>query len=1001
MIFIHDNFKKVVASFWSVLLFFFVAETTVAQQTIDPNSFKNPNILSPDVANLGEFGRVPVLPFNGTVDVSIPLYTLKYRDMEVPLILLYNTRGNKVETFRSWVGLGWSLISGGVITREVNYQPDEEQLNFGKIREDREDWWRASETIDGPDEFSFNFLGHTGSFYMDRNGKWQIKSKDANSLKIDCVVADKLDANEGGPLYNVKNIITFVITTQDGTTYTFGRQAEAIEKTRSCKLTAVPEEDPFGVPLLVSNAWHLVEIKNQKGQINFKYKRGGHISARNVTEICRDPWITEMNPSIETPNEANATRYNGHYLSYLESIEAPQYCTLKFNMAESADLKYESFNFVQRFYALVSAEPGGSVTKDLFFSLGYFPLDAYNNKEKYFKLDNIKISYAGQNTEDQVKFSYIDNSTERLKLSKVTIYPQENLSEHSYSFTYNPQKLPSYLSGRVDHWGYYNGRNFYGDKLKIGIKEPPDLVAYFNSREPDPSFLQAEILNKIEYPTGGSTTFVYEPHDYSSIVMYKPMGVQGTPQKFAGGLRIKKIINIDGVTTLPLVREFFYTKDFIQGGTLSSGVCTGLPVYYESGYDRLGSSFRFCSSPNGFAGLSDGNHITYTEVVERNTDGSYKKYTYSNHDNGYLDMAPDLIKMGRSITTDVASVYTSYICSKRELERGLLLQSDVFNSDRKLLLSEINTYNSEDNKYEQFLKQKLDITSIGGATFLVTSRLFYFWPFLAKQEQVEYDKNGNRFSTVKVFDYDRENRLPRMQSQLINNDNYIITRYKYATDFIGNVVYDEMVKRNMIAPVVETIVEKKFPESLRLNTGTSSIIQPYKLSHKKTNYGLWNESKHILPISQEEGNEGSPLKTVVKFEGYDNYGNLIQSRTSKGILTSYLWGYSGLYPVAEINGLDYSRAFRVVDENILLNVNNVFSEQQIMSELDKLRSNLNAALIKTYTYRFGDGMTQTKNAQGVRTYFYYDRAHRLSMTKDNDGSIIKMYDYNYKLPSNY
>ena len=41
------------------------------------------------------------------------------QEIQVPISLKYNAQGIKVQQDASWVGLGWSLLSGGLISRSV------------------------------------------------------------------------------------------------------------------------------------------------------------------------------------------------------------------------------------------------------------------------------------------------------------------------------------------------------------------------------------------------------------------------------------------------------------------------------------------------------------------------------------------------------------------------------------------------------------------------------------------------------------------------------------------------------------------------------------------------------------------------------------------------------------------------------------------------------------------------------------------------------------------
>ena len=74
---------------------------------------------SPTAASLGEYGDIPVSTYTGIPNISIPLYQIQSRDLSLPISLSYHAGGVKVEEEASWVGLGWSLNAGGVITRSI------------------------------------------------------------------------------------------------------------------------------------------------------------------------------------------------------------------------------------------------------------------------------------------------------------------------------------------------------------------------------------------------------------------------------------------------------------------------------------------------------------------------------------------------------------------------------------------------------------------------------------------------------------------------------------------------------------------------------------------------------------------------------------------------------------------------------------------------------------------------------------------------------------------
>ena len=78
--------------------------------------------LTPNAAGLGLYGDIPVSLYTGTPDISIPLYEIKVKNYTLPITLSYHASGVQVDQHPSWVGLGWSLFAGGLITRsEVAY----------------------------------------------------------------------------------------------------------------------------------------------------------------------------------------------------------------------------------------------------------------------------------------------------------------------------------------------------------------------------------------------------------------------------------------------------------------------------------------------------------------------------------------------------------------------------------------------------------------------------------------------------------------------------------------------------------------------------------------------------------------------------------------------------------------------------------------------------------------------------------------------------------------
>jgi len=69
--------------------------------------------------------NVSVDPVTGTGNVVIPLYTVGSGQVNVPVSLVYTARGVKPKDVEGSAGMGWNVVAGGQISREVRGIPDD------------------------------------------------------------------------------------------------------------------------------------------------------------------------------------------------------------------------------------------------------------------------------------------------------------------------------------------------------------------------------------------------------------------------------------------------------------------------------------------------------------------------------------------------------------------------------------------------------------------------------------------------------------------------------------------------------------------------------------------------------------------------------------------------------------------------------------------------------------------------------------------------------------
>ena len=91
---------------------------------------------SPEASAFQKYGETEINEYTGNPAISIPLYTLSYKGIEVPLSLTYDGGGIQVSQEASWVGLRWSLNVGGCINYVCQGGNDQWLGRYGSWKND-------------------------------------------------------------------------------------------------------------------------------------------------------------------------------------------------------------------------------------------------------------------------------------------------------------------------------------------------------------------------------------------------------------------------------------------------------------------------------------------------------------------------------------------------------------------------------------------------------------------------------------------------------------------------------------------------------------------------------------------------------------------------------------------------------------------------------------------------------------------------------------------------
>lgn len=509
-----------------LILFVIVLKFCVYSNIEEGEPFYTPSILppSPTASELGRYGQIPVGLYTGTPNINIPLYRYKTKNLSLPISLSYNSNGIKVDQVASWVGMGWSLNAGGVITRTVRHQPDDkfERWNLDNIEELSpqvldflNNAW--DETIDTePDLFAFNFCGYSGKFFLNDNSKpITIPYQD---LKIDIVFSTSTEPT------------TITITTQDGIKYVFGGGANYFETSKT-EQTGAGCTKYYDVP--IETAWYLKSIIHPLGDIiNFEYgiKTGNYLTGLNQT-ISKKLNYYGTGMCFDNHCEEGETKTCGIHLNVK---------TVHLTKISSLNPIYGSLLF------------SSTSTRSDHFDVKLNNISIRNSLNEEQKGINFNYIFS---TNDQFQFcndihQYNEVLKHRMFLDHVSFNDKGNLEIEKYSFVYDDiDGLPPRLSFAQDHWGYFNGAQ---NDYFVPVPEEDIYNVFENiggNRSPNGSVSSKGLLTRIIYPTEGYNLLEYEPNvKWGSETNYPP---RSTLIVDTTGYMLKTPVTTSAYITLP------------------------------------------------------------------------------------------------------------------------------------------------------------------------------------------------------------------------------------------------------------------------------------------------------------------------------------------------------------------------------------------------------------------------------------------------------------------
>ena len=457
---------------------FFATITAYGQDDL-----KLPEVIppSPTVASLMAFEEVPIDYYSGQPNIAIPLYSKSIGNgIALNVALRYTTSGVQIDNRSGWVGTGWALETGGVISRTVRGLPDEFDDHRKGVYNNPDFWgynnlstdakityqWKsargdANYQYDNQlDLYQYSLLGKSGRFVIVKNGaSFQAKllSKDDN-VKID------FTADIKGKMSN------FIITDALGNKYTFDIE----ENVTSIPVNATTLQGygslgniyAGGTSSIAQNvsAWHISKIETSNGVDLATFTYSDHGSTYEVSKSRTENKVLSSFSHDVMNNSFNKSIFKPRIL-------VSHYTTTTYTK-KPASITFKDGTSVHFSTTTSHPETLGAV------------LNSIAIKEK---------PYQGNPAQTNKTFNLTYETTDRLWLTKVSEVGGSLIQNTILEYE-DKANLPAYGLGS-DTYGYNDGSNPSGTFDANAIKKG--------------------LLKKISYPTGGNKQFVFEHNTFA------------------------------------------------------------------------------------------------------------------------------------------------------------------------------------------------------------------------------------------------------------------------------------------------------------------------------------------------------------------------------------------------------------------------------------------------------------------------------------------------------
>ncbi len=944
-----------------------------------------------------QYGNIPVNLATGAPSINIPLWEASSGNLSVPVSVSYGSNGLRPSDTPTEAGLQWQLNAGGSIVQIAR------GCSPFII-------WENQDSIQNPSAYFMS-----GIVNGLKDSEPDIYKVNAPGLKVDFMLTEdygfltltesdvkiEYTFNNPAPFYHHG----FKITSNNGTKYYFN-------KIQVNYYYEPPYSNIDQAKLSETGKWYLTKIESSDNvhYINFNYSVYPYEDYHDYSYLfCygHDVYI-------------GYDSYTTHYILFekekvkLLSVESEQ---------ETINFSYftpEEYNSPYEPYTLNG--------------------QTLDNTEKFIK--KVEIKNKANELIKSYFFDYYVNQNNRVFLSEIKEKSSAGDSLPPYRFNYyNPENTGEVFSSVRDFWGFYN------------LYCEGDFIGKMFSK-----YTYNGLLKEVHYPTGGYTKFYYEPNTYCFDTLetspWYNENWKSTLNKYgyfnydnlrAGGYRLRKVENISG--NIIKSKIFDYT---INGK--SSGRLTVYPRHeiidtlFNSGWNN-GYTIMHTISTNHF-GIEQG-YVLYEKItVFLKKEMLYEDSTNLSESNGKTEYLYKIPEPVYSTNKDEDFPYDIVLFPNNEA--GMLKQKTVYDKDNNIISKQITDYNITVNENNKRTGLKVIPKRKDGNYANMYSDFYKAW-YDIKQKSIKlnnqtsksYSSDGSGVSTENTVSYsytrNGEKRLFPTKITTVKSkekEDIIETYLYYPVDFAGdNGVFDKMLERNILSPVIkkevfkngEKISGEKTVFKFHITTAGDTLIVPASKS-------IWEDNAY---------------KTVLWFTEYSDKGNLLSSLSFDFVPVSYIYNSDETEIIASVTNANHNEIYHnsfEEDENLnLIRIaktgNKSFSgnytftlpkfpgeyilsywkfisgkwkyfetkitnpgfgaEYTINSSniIDEIRVYPPDAFMSTATYKSLIGKTSETDANNITVYYEYDDFGRLIKVLDQDKNLIKENEYNLETTS--